>query len=82
MLRHRTAESKPSVCIGLLNFGKIVSGFGHRFVPELCASQPSQTRSLNSAVISDLSGLMIRCNFEATELVNQDVLGKAEACKD
>lgn len=24
---------------------------------------------------------MIRCNFEAAELVNQDVLGKAEACK-
>lgn len=80
MLGHHTAEPKPST--RLLNFGKTVSGLGRRFVPELCASQPSQTCSLNSSVISDLSGLMIRRNFEAAELVNQDVLGKVEACKD
>lgn len=76
-LNHHTAEPKPSICLM-----KIVSGFGRRSVPELCAPEPSQICSLNAPVISRLSGLMIRCNFEAAELVNQDVLGKAEACKD
>lgn len=74
MCWHHTAEPNPSICLM-----KIVLEFGDRLVPEL---KPSQTCSLNASVISSLSGLMIRPNFEAAELVNQDVLGKAGACKD